>query len=128
MSSIKVAVPVDNDQGLDSKISEHFGHCKAFVVSTIEDGKVTNTETMHNPPHQSCAEPVMNLAKSGVNILLSQGIGRRPFMVTQQVGMSVIRGEGITAGEVIDNYLKGSLSEFGQDALCGGGSDGHHHN
>ncbi len=121
MSSVKVAVPVDGDQGLESRASEHFGHCKAFVVSIIEDGKVISTDVLHNPPHQACAEPVMNLANNGVKILLAKGMGGRPYMVTQQIGMTVIRGQGMTAGEVIDNYISGNLSEFGQDALCGGG-------
>jgi len=125
MSSVKVAVPVDGTQGLDSIISAHFGHCKAFVVSTIEDGKITDTETLVNPPHSSCAEPVINLANNGVQILIAQGMGGRPYMVTQQVGMKVVRGQGTTAREVIDNFLSGTASEFGQDALCGGGS-GHH--
>lgn len=126
MSSVKVAIPVDGIQGLDSPVSAHFGHCQAFVLSTIEDGKVINTETLANPPHSSCAEPVINLANNGVKILIAQGIGGRPFMVTQQVGMAVIKGQGATAREVIDNYLNGSTSEFGQDALCGGGKDHSH--
>lgn len=125
MSSVKVAIPVDGDQGLDSPISAHFGHCKAFLVSTIEDGQVTKTEILHNPPHSACAEPVINLANNGVNILISQGMGRRPFMVTQEVGMSVVKGQGSTAREVIENYLKNGPGEFGQDALCSGGSGSH---
>jgi predicted Fe-Mo cluster-binding NifX family protein len=127
MSSVKVAIPVEGNQGLDSPISAHFGHCKAFVVSTIEDGKVTNTETLVNPPHSSCAEPVINLANNGVRILIAQGMGGRPYMVTQQVGMTVIKGQGTTAREVIDSFLNGNTSEFGQDALCSGGGSGHHH-
>ncbi|MFW9850324.1 MAG: NifB/NifX family molybdenum-iron cluster-binding protein [Candidatus Thorarchaeota archaeon] len=125
MSSIRVAIPIDGTQGLDSLISAHFGHCKAFVVSTIEDGKITNTETLLNPPHSSCAEPVINLANKGVQILIAQGMGGRPYMVTQQVGMQVVKGHGATARDVINNFLNGTASEFGQDALCGG--SGHHH-
>ncbi|MDF1537619.1 MAG: NifB/NifX family molybdenum-iron cluster-binding protein [Candidatus Thorarchaeota archaeon] len=127
MSSVKVAIPVDGNQGLDAPVSAHFGHCKAFLVSTIEDGQITKTETLVNPPHSACAEPVINLANNGVQILIAQGMGGRPYMVTQQVGMAVIRGEGSTAREVIENYLKNNLSEFGQDALCGGGLDHQKH-
>jgi len=127
MSSVTIAIPVDTNQGLDSPTSAHFGHCQAFILSTIEDGQITNVRTLSNQGHSSCAEPVMNLAQNGVNILIAQGMGRRPFMVTQQVGMSVIKGEGVTVREVIDNFLKGQAESFKQDSLCGGGEDHKHH-
>lgn len=121
MSSMTIAIPVDSDQGLDSPASAHFGHCQAFVLSTIEDGKVVEVKTIPNLGHSSCAEPVMNLAQNGVNILIARGMGARPYMVTQQIGMSVVQGEGVTAREVIDNFLKGTIQSFRQESLCGGG-------
>ena len=123
LSTMTVAIPVDSDQGLDSPTSAHFGHCQAFVLSTIEDGQVTNVRIIPNPGHSSCAEPVMNLANNGVNILIAQGMGRRPFMVTQQVGMSVVKADGVTAREVIDNFLKGIAVLAG---ACGIGGQGGH--
>ena len=125
MSSIKVAVPVDGVQGLDSPLSGHFGHCQAFVVSTIEDGKVVDVKTLENHGHTSCAAPVMLLVENGVKVLITTGIGRRPYMVTQQVGMSVVKGEGKTAGDAVGNYIKGTSTEFGQESLCGGGPARH---
>lgn len=126
MSSMTIAIPVDSDKGLDSPTSAHFGHCHAFVLSTIEDGKIIEVKTMPNQGHSSCAEPVLNLAQNGVKVLIAQGMGRRPYMVTQQVGMAVVKGEGITAREVIDNFLKGMTQSFSQDSLCGGGSEHKH--
>ena len=120
-----MAIPIDSDQGLDSSVSGHFGHCKAFLISTVEDGKVVDFKTFVNLGHSTCAEPVVNLANQGVSTLIARGMGGRPFMVTQQVGMNVVRSEGNTAGEVLDNYLAGKFIPFGSDALCGGG--GAHH-
>ena len=83
-------------------------------------------KVLPNQGHSSCAEPVMNLAHNGVKILIAQGMGRRPYMVTQQMGMTVIKGEGQTAREVIDNFIKGATDSFNQESLCGGGSERHH--
>ncbi len=121
-----IAIPVDIDRGLDSPTSAHFGHCQAFVLSTIQDGKIVEVKVLPNEGHSSCAEPVMSLAQNGVKILIAQGMGRRPYMVTQQIGMTVVKGEGQTAREVIDNFMKGVTDSFNQESLCGGGS-GHHH-
>jgi predicted Fe-Mo cluster-binding NifX family protein len=127
MSTMKVAVPVDLDQGLDSPASGHFGHCAAFVVSTIENGEVVEVHSLPNSHHSSCAEPVVNLAHDGVQVLIAHGMGYRPFMVTQQLGISVIKGQGVTAREIIDNYLKGADESFEEDSLCSHDSEHQHH-
>lgn len=81
-------------------------------------------ETLRNAAHASCAEPVMRLAESGVQILLASGMGMRPYMVTQQVGIEVITAQGTTVAEAVENYLRGNSTRMGSDGLCGGG--GHH--
>ncbi|MFW9965831.1 MAG: NifB/NifX family molybdenum-iron cluster-binding protein [Candidatus Thorarchaeota archaeon] len=123
MTTYKIAVPATSEQGLDSPISGHFGHSPMFVVSTVVDGEITEVETMTNSGHSSCAEPVMALAERGVHILIASGMGRRPYMITQQAGMTVVMAEGVTVGEVLRNYLEGNASDMRADSLCGGGSN-----
>jgi predicted Fe-Mo cluster-binding NifX family protein len=125
MTTHKIAVPAISEQGLDSPISGHFGKSPMFVVSTIVDGKIVEVETVMNAGHSSCAEPVMALADRGVKILIALGMGRRPYKVTQHVGIAVVKAEGATVREVLLNYLEGSSSDMGTDSLCGGGSDHH---
>lgn len=125
MSTQKIAVPAIAEQGLDSPISGHFGKSPLFVVSTIRDGEIIGVETIRNHGHTSCGEPVMALADNGVKVLIATGMGRRPYMVTQQVGISVVKAEGLTVGEVIRNYLTGDSSDMGADGLCGGGPHEH---
>ena len=120
MTLHKIAVPAISEQGLDSPISAHFGHSPMFVISTVEDGEVVEVETLRNAGHSSCAEPVMALADRGVKVLIVSGMGGRPYMVTQQVGISVKKAQGITVREVLNNYLEGTSADMGRDALCGG--------
>ncbi len=124
MSIQRIAVPAELESGLDSPISKHFGHSPLFVISTVENGEIVKVETLKNAAHASCAEPVMKLAERGVQVLLTSGMGMRPFMVTQQVGIEVIRAEGTTVAEVVENFLRGNSTKMGSDTLCGGG--GHH--
>ncbi|MFX1263003.1 MAG: NifB/NifX family molybdenum-iron cluster-binding protein [Promethearchaeota archaeon] len=120
MALHKIAVPAISEQGLDSPISAHFGHSPMFVISTVEDGEVVEVEILRNAGHSSCAEPVMALADRGVKVLIVSGMGGRPYMVTQQVGISVKKAEGVTVREVLNNYLGGISADMGRDALCGG--------
>ena len=126
MSTQKIAVTADMDMGLDSPLSGHFGHCKAFIVSTVEDGEIVGVETVPNTGHSSCAEPVNRLVSLGVDVLITMGMGMRPFMHAQQVGLTVVRSGNTTVGDAIKTYLKGVGKLMDRDDLCGGGG-GHGH-
>ena len=125
MSVERIAVTADIDNGLESPISGHFGHCKAFIVSTVKDGEIIEVESVPNGGHTSCSEPVNKLASLGVNVLITMGMGGRPYMHAQQVGLVVVKGTGGTAGDAIRSYIEGRHEIMGRDGLCGGG--GHHH-
>ena len=124
MSTQKIAVTAEMDNGLESPVSGHFGHCRAFIVSTIEDGEIVKVEAVSNPGHSSCAEPVNRLVGLGVNVLITMGMGMRPYMVAQQVGLTVVRSDNSTVGDAIQSYLNGSSQIMGPEGLCSGG--GHH--
>ena len=126
MSTQKIAVTADMDNGLESPVSGHFGHCKAFIVSTVEDGKIVKVEAVSNTGHTSCAEPVNRLASLGVNVLITMGMGMRPYMAAQQVGLTVVRSGNATVGDAIQTYLKGVGELMDRDGLCGGRDGGSH--
>ena len=121
MSATKIAVTADMDNGLDSPVSGHFGHCKAFIVSTVEDGEIVKVEAVPNLGHTSCAEPVNRLASLGVDVLITMGMGMRPYMHAQQVGLTVVKSGNATVGDAIASYLKGVGELMDRDGLCGGG-------
>ena len=114
------------DNGLDSPVSGHFGHCKAFIVSTIEDGEIVKVEAVPNLGHTSCAEPVNRLVDLGVDVLITMGMGMRPFMAAQQVGLKVFRSRDSTVRDAIQAYLNGVGELMGREGLCSGGGGGHH--
>ncbi|MGY5858214.1 MAG: NifB/NifX family molybdenum-iron cluster-binding protein [Candidatus Thorarchaeota archaeon] len=121
MSVEKVAVTANIDNGLDSPVSGHFGHCKAFIVSTVKDGEIVEVESLPNLGHTSCDEPVRRLVDHGVNVLITMGMGGRPYMAAQQMGLAVVRSTGGTVGEAIHSYIEGSHHMMDRDGLCGGG-------
>lgn len=121
MSTQKIAVTAEMDHGLESPISGHFGHCKAFIVSTVEDGEIVKVEAVPNLGHTSCAEPVNRLASLGVSVLITMGMGMRPFMHAQQIGLTVVRSGNATVGDAVKSYLKGAGELMDRDGLCGGG-------
>ncbi len=124
MKSITVAVPSTHPGGLDSSLGAHFGHCDLYTIVEVAEGQVQNVRTLQNVPHQQggCMAPVNHLAQNGVQVLIAGGMGMRPLMGFNQVGIDVLYGGSVqTVGEAVDAFLKGNLRQFTSDFTCGGG-------
>jgi predicted Fe-Mo cluster-binding NifX family protein len=66
--------------------------------------------------------PVQHLAGNGVNQLIAGGMGLRPLMGFNQVGIQVYFGNGAqTVGDAVKAMLAGQLPQFQQEHTCGGG-------
>lgn len=124
MNSTLVAIPSSHPGGLEAPLGAHFGHCDLYTVVRIADGKVLDVQTLPNVPHQQggCMAPVNHLAQNGVQVLIAGGMGMRPLMGFNQVGIDVLYGGGAaTVGEAVNALLKGTLQQFTMDFTCGGG-------
>lgn len=118
-----VAVPSAMPGGLDAQMGMHFGHCDIYTLIEIEDNTIKSVSTLENVPHQQggCMAPVQHLASHNVNVLLAGGMGMRPLMGFQQVGISVFfAGNQLTVGSAVQAYLTGQLQPFGLEFTCGG--------
>jgi len=66
--------------------------------------------------------PVNHLAQNGVQVLIAGGMGMRPLMGFNQVGITVLYGGNAqTVGEAVDGLLSGTLQQFTSELTCGGG-------
>lgn len=119
-----VAVPSDNPGGLDAGIGAHFGHCDLYTLVELKDGQVLGAQIIPNVPHQQggCMAPVNYLAQQGVKYLIAGGMGMRPLMGFNQVGIAVYFGKNTpTVGAAVQALASGQLPQFTQQDTCGGG-------
>ncbi len=127
-NSIVVAIPSSHPGGLEAPLGAHFGHCDIYTLVEVADGQVKEVRTLPNVPHQQggCMAPVNHLAQNGVHILIAGGMGMRPLMGFQQVGIRVLYGNGAqTVGEAVNGFLSGALQQFTAEFTCGGGGAPH---
>ena len=119
-----IAIPSALPGGLDAGMGMHFGHCEIYTIAEVEDGKVASVRTLPPIPHQQggCLAPVNYLAGEGVNVLLAGGMGMRPLMGFQQVGVAVYyAGNFPTVGQAVQAFIEGKLPAFSTEFTCGGG-------
>ena len=124
MATIRLAVPSEGEGGLDGRRSGHFGHCDAFTCVDIEDGKIGAVRVLANGGHAEggCMVPVQKLAQEGVNAIVVGGIGMRPLMGFQEMGIAVYRdAEHENIRPVVEAFAAGKLPRMQAEQACKGG-------
>lgn len=122
-----IAIPSQNPGGLEAEISDHFGHCDAFTIVTIEEGAVGEVTVLPNTDHAEggCLAPIQTLAGHGVEVLVAGGMGARPLAGFQQAGIAVhFKEDAASVGAAVELFLAGGCRCFGEAQTCGGGGGG----
>lgn len=122
-----IAIPSSSPGGLEAPLGAHFGHCDMYTLVAIENGAVQSVNVIPCVPHQQggCMAPVQYLAQNGAKILIAGGMGMRPLMGFNQVGIDVFfGGEAQTVGAAVNAFVEGKLPQFTQEHTCGGGGGG----
>jgi predicted Fe-Mo cluster-binding NifX family protein len=116
----RIAIPSESPGGLDSRRSGHFGRCECFTIVEVVDGKIGEVEVLHNAPHTEggCMAPVLVLAEHTVDVIVVDGIGGRPLMGFNQVGIAVHAGVGADVESAVSAYINGDLPVVGLEGAC----------
>lgn len=125
----RIAVPSVGKGGLDGQRSQHFGHCDAFTLVDVKDGKISNVTVINNSAHQEggCLVPVNTLSNYKVNALVVSGIGLRPLTAFNEVGIDVYHDATCAdIKPVVESLITGNLSIISSDQTCGGGGNCQH--
>ena len=132
MTIEKIAVPSNNPGGLDSTMSDHFGHCDLFTILTIEGKKVMEVSTINNVEHSAggCLAPVSLLAENGVSSILVSGMGKRPLAGFQEAGINVFwtaLSPKPTIKELVEDFCNSTRKPMELVQACKGGGNCHKH-
>ena len=76
---VRLAFASEDDSGLDSRISSHFGRCPYYTFVDVEGRKVMNVEVKANPyfdAHMPGAIPQF-IASEGAKVVFAGGMGPR---------------------------------------------------
>jgi predicted Fe-Mo cluster-binding NifX family protein len=127
MATVRIAVPSEGQGGLDGLRAGHFGHCDVFTLVDVEDGEIKEVSVLANKEHVQggCMVPVQLLAENKVQRLIVGGIGMRPLMGFNQVGIDVYYdGERRDIRPVVEDMIADKLPIIAENQVCGGGGQG----
>lgn len=126
---MKIAIPT-----LDGKLCAHFGHCETFSFVEVSPETKEIIEIYSGTPEEGVSCQCAGwIAEQGAEIVLAGGMGGRPMMMFEQLGIQVISGcPELPIQDIVKQFLENSLvvgensCNHGEGHVCHGHGDGHH--
>ena len=107
---MKVAVPTRNNV-----VDDHFGHCEAYTVFTVDaNNKIDKAEMLPSPQGCGCKSNIAAILKEkGVSVMLAGNMGGGALNVLQNHGIQVFRGCSGDVQQLVETFLKGNIEDSG---------------
>lgn len=111
----KVVVPAEDRNGLNARLSEHFGRAPYFIVVELnEDGSIANVQAVSNESEHfgGTGRPADRILQFNPNAVITYGMGPRALNIFQEARVAVLRANANTVKEVVDAYRQNMLEEL----------------
>jgi predicted Fe-Mo cluster-binding NifX family protein len=107
---LRVAVLVENKNGLQSDISEHFARAPYILIADVANGRIISTVVKDNPgttlEKKKGIETAEFLEKEKVDVLVSTGVGEGPKYALSDKSIDVMVPRGKNLEEMIMDVYK----------------------
>jgi predicted Fe-Mo cluster-binding NifX family protein len=110
-NNMRIAISAETNEGLDSKVAQHFGRCPYFAFVDVEGQEVKSVEVIQNPflgGHQVGQVPAF-IHERKANVMLSGGMGGRAIQFFKQYSIDTATGARGTVRDTLANYFAGNL-------------------
>ncbi|KAF2956913.1 NifB/NifX family molybdenum-iron cluster-binding protein [Marinitoga sp. 38H-ov] len=108
---MKIAIPLIENLGKESRISDHFGRAPYFGL--IEYNGNYELEIIENPlvVHKPGEVPTF-MKENGINLVIAKGMGERGYLILKKFGIEVIRGANGTIDEIMTLFKENKLKDI----------------
>ena len=115
MENERIVIPVADNSGLNSRLSEHFGRAPYFMVVEINSkGEILSVEAIPNTSEHfgGFGKPPDRILQLKPTAVVTYGMGPRALNIFQQARVAVLRANVATVREVIEAYKRNELEEL----------------
>ncbi|WP_022665485.1 NifB/NifX family molybdenum-iron cluster-binding protein [Desulfospira joergensenii] len=130
---MKVAFPVKENKGLESRVSEHFGVAEQFLVVDLETRTCELSENQKTKGESVKCKTGVFAEEAGVDAVITKCLGDGSQRSLNDSNIKVFAALKETISENLELLEKGELKLFHMFDLCQGkknkkeGGCGHHH-
>jgi len=111
----RVVIPAEDGNGLDARLSEHFGRAPYFILVDLdEDGNILSVQAVRNTGEHfgGVGRPADNILRLKPNAVITYGMGPRALSIFQSAGIAVLKASANTVREGLEAYRKNLLEEL----------------
>ena len=94
---MKISVPIENNEGLSSRIYDHFGSAPIFLVYDLSSNKIETINNQNYAHEHGTCNPAAALGQSKVDVVICRGMGLRAINKLSENGIKVLRSDACTA-------------------------------
>jgi predicted Fe-Mo cluster-binding NifX family protein len=121
---MKVCFPVQSNEGLESRVFNHFGSAPAFVIVDITTNALTAIINKDQHHAQGGCNPIKAIDGHKINAIVVGGIGGGALGKLNQAGIRVYQAGAASIQENIALFSAQQLPEYTINQCCGGHSKG----
>jgi len=111
----RIVIPLIEDRGIDSQLSEHFGRAPFFAVFELsEDGEILAHKVVPNDSEHfgGVGSPPDRILKLRPDVVITRGMGPRALGRFQSARVAVLRTNSIFVRDVLSAYIRDELEEL----------------
>lgn len=121
---MKVGFAVHADEGMKSRVYDHFGSAPVFVIVDMASHKMSAVNNKDlNHVHGAC-NPIKALDGRSVNAMVVGGIGAGALSKLNAMGIKVFRAAAPSVQENLDLISQDKLRELSMIGACRGHEGG----
>ena len=113
---MKYAIPLDNSNGWNSIVGQHFGRVPYYAIWDDEDDSLDIINNESN--HMGGAGMPMEYLATKCEVVLCKGVGARAVKLGNQLGLQVYMGALDSLEATITSFKEGKLQLATKDDGC----------
>ena len=114
---VLIGIPVVTDQGMKSKISQHFGRATYYAIINEDDNSIKMIQNSSNHFGGPDSPPEL-LQSNGVDRMLCSGLGRKAIEKFESYGIEVFVGANNDIETSLNLYKEGKLQVATDEHAC----------
>jgi predicted Fe-Mo cluster-binding NifX family protein len=115
---MNICIPVIEDQGINSRVSDHFGSAPCFLIVDT-DSELCRSIPNRNQHHgHGMCKPLASLVGEALHGIVVAGIGMGALGKLHLAGIQVFRAAHATVEETLTAFKAGQLQPMTPAAAC----------
>jgi predicted Fe-Mo cluster-binding NifX family protein len=115
---MNICIPINEDQGLKSRVSGHFGSAPCFLIIDTDSGLCRSIHNLNQHHDHGMCKPLSSLVDEALDGIVVAGIGMGALGKLVQAGIRVFRAEHSTVEETLTAFKAGQLQPMTPEAAC----------